>query len=310
MAWVVSSGSDAIEEGSACDENADSLDRFALQQKKLFLEMVNDYLTSEETKLPAFDKTALKRQQEVAKEDSDIGLIEKLIINDQALTGQVLKAANSAYYKGRVKATTVRNAVTRIGIKEIANIVTLVTQQKNYESKDEFIRKNMDTLWRHSTGCAIGAHWLAQNCEFKMFSHEAFFAGLLHDVGKLLILKVVEDIRRSGKLGFQPSESFVYDVMSRIHTEHGYSLMQNWNLPEKYCVVARDHDAEDFDTENVLLLIVRLANKMCHKLGIGLFEDSSILLPSLPEAQFFNLTDVDAANLEIALEDSYIFQKK
>jgi HD-like signal output (HDOD) protein len=281
-----------------------------MQQKKLFLEMINDYLTSDKTQLPAFDMTAFRIQQEVAKEDSDIGLIEKLIINDQALTGQVLKVANSSFYKGRVKVATVRNAVTRIGIKEVANIVMLVTQQKNYDSKDKFIRKNMDKLWRHSMGCAIGAHWLAQQCEFQRLSHEAFFAGLLHDVGKLLILKVVEDIRRSAKLDFEPSEAFVYDVMSRVHTEQGYSLMQNWNLPQKYCLVARDHDGEEVDTENVLLVMVRLANKACHKLGLGLFEDSSISLPSLPEVQILNLNAVDAANLEITLEDSYIFEKQ
>ncbi|MHC4446006.1 MAG: HDOD domain-containing protein [Planctomycetota bacterium] len=307
--WVVSTGSYRMEETNTFEENVDSLDKCALQQKKFFLEMINDYLTSDKTQLPAFDMTAFRIQQEVAKEDSDIGLIEKLIINDQALTGQVLKVANSSFYKGRVKVATVRNAITRIGIKEVANIVMLVTQQKNYNSKDEFIRMNMNKLWRHSMGCAIGAHWLAQHCEFQRVSHEAFFAGLLHDVGKLLILKVVEDIRRSGKLGFEPSEAFVYDVMSRVHTAQGYSLLQNWNLPEKYCVVARDHDAEEVDTENVLLLMVRLANKTCHKLGIGLFEDSSILLTSMPEAQILNLTEVDAANLEIALEDSYAFEK-
>jgi HD-like signal output (HDOD) protein len=307
--WVVSSGSYWMEETDTSEENVDSLDKFALQQKKFFLEMINDYLTSDKTQLPAFDMTAFRIQQEIAKEDSDIGLIEKLIINDQALTGQVLRVANSSFYKGHVKVSTVRNAITRIGIKEVANIVMLVTQQKNYASKDEFIRVNMDKLWRHSMGCAIGAHWLAQHCEFQRVSHEAFFAGLLHDVGKLLILKVVEDIRRSRKLGFEPSEAFVYDVMSRVHTEQGYSLMQNWNLPEKYCLVAREHDAEEVDTENVLLLMVRLANKMCHKLGIGLFEDSSILLSSMPEAQILNLTEVDAANLEIMLEDSYAFEK-
>jgi HD-like signal output (HDOD) protein len=307
--WVVSTGSLRMEETSTLEEKVDSLDKFALQQKKIFLEMINDYLTSDQTQLPAFDMTAFRIQQEIAKEDSDIGLIEKLIINDQALTGQVLKVANSSFYKGRVKVATVRNAITRIGIKEVANIVMLVTQKKNYDSKDEFIRKNMDKLWRHSMGCAIGTHWLAQHCEFKRISHEAFFAGLLHDVGKLLILKVVEDIRRSGKLDFEPGETFVFDVMSRAHAEQGYSLLQNWNLPEKYCLVARDHDADEVDTDNVLLLMVRLANKACHKLGIGLFEDSSILLPSMPEAQILNLTEVDAANLEITLEDSHAFEK-
>jgi len=155
--WVVSSESYLMEETNTSQENVGSLDKFALQQKKMFLEMINDYLTSDKTQLPAFDMTAFRIQQEIAKEDSDIGLIEKLIINDQALTVQVLKVANSSFYKGRVKGATVRNAITRIGIKEVANIVMLVTQQKSYESKDKFIKINMDKLWRHSMGCAMGA---------------------------------------------------------------------------------------------------------------------------------------------------------
>ncbi|MDZ7580008.1 MAG: ATPase, T2SS/T4P/T4SS family [Deltaproteobacteria bacterium] len=78
-----------------------------------FLEIVQQHLESNDTCLPPFNTTARRIQQEIMKEDPDIQLIEQLIVRDQAITGQVLRVANSSFYKGLVKATTVRNAVLR-----------------------------------------------------------------------------------------------------------------------------------------------------------------------------------------------------
>ena len=189
-----------------------------------FLEIVQAQMASNDTCLPPFDTTAQQIRQEIMKEDPDVQLIEKLIVRDQAITSQVLRVANSSFYKGLVKASTVRNAILRLGINEVSNMVTMVTMEKSFRSKDPFINGVLNELWRHSVGCGFGAHWLAKKGGFQSLAHEVFFAGLLHDVGKLFILAVVEKIRRSGNIAQQPSNALLDEVMRSMHSDYGHTM--------------------------------------------------------------------------------------
>ena len=275
-----------------------------MHHDRSFLDIVNEYQESDEILLPVLDEIALSIQQEVAKNDTDINLIERLICNDPSLTSQVLKTANSTFYKGLSKVSTVLNAIIRLGAGEISNIVTFVTQKKNFYSKDPFCCDIMEELWRHSAGCAVGAQWIAKESHSKALSHEAFTAALLHDIGKLFLIKVVEMINLSEKTAIKPSKELLNEVMDSFHTERGYSLLKNWNLPEIYCDIARNHHSEEFDSNDILLVIVRLVNKACNKLGIGLNKDASIVLAATPEASVLGLSELFLAKLEITIEDS------
>jgi HD-like signal output (HDOD) protein len=266
--------------------------------------IIQHHLEKDETQLPPFDGTAQRIQQEITKEDPDVQLIEKLIVRDQALTGQVLRLANSSFFQGLVKVSTVRNAIVRLGINEVSNIVTLITHERNYCSKDPRVNAVMRKLWRHSVGCAVGAHWLAKHSGFRSLVHEAFFAGLLHDVGKLFILTVVENVKRSGEIATDPSDALLEEVMSSLHCRYGQGLMAKWNLPERYCKVAGAHHEETFDPKDFLTLLVRVANQACNKLGIGLEGDDAVILSALPEAKLLGLGDIDLAQLEVWLEDA------
>lgn len=268
-----------------------------------FLEIVQAQMASNDTCLPPFDTTAQQIRQEIMKEDPDVQLIEKLIVRDQAITSQVLRVANSSFYKGLVKASTVRNAILRLGINEVSNMVTMVTMEKSFRSKDPFVNGVLHELWCHSVGCGFGGHWLAKKGGFQSLAHEAFFAGLLHDVGKLFILAVVEKIRRSGNMAQQPSNALLDEVMRNMHSDYGYTLMNNWNLPSRYCAVARDHHAEEIDSKDSLSVLVRMANHACHKVGVGSNADPAVILAALPEAKALGLSDMDLAQLEIQLED-------
>jgi hypothetical protein len=80
--------------------------------------------------------------------------------------------------------------------------------------------------------------------------------------------------------------------------------MKHWNLPEKYAEVVRSHHVEAPDAENHLCLTVRMADKACNKMGIGLRQDSAVVLLATPEASELHMTDLDLAKLEIMLEDT------
>jgi HD-like signal output (HDOD) protein len=199
---------------------------------------------------------------------------------------------------------TVRDAIVRLGIGQISSIVILVTQKANFKSKDREVREFMEKLWRHSVGTALGSSWLAQKSGYSQIASQAFVAGLLHDIGKLFLLTVMESIREKKVYPFNPSKEFVKEIMDGLHTEQGWLLTQSWNLPEAYCLVARDHHVEVFDTRNTLLLLVRMADLTCNKMGIGLRNAEDQILVATPEAVALGLSEVDLAELEIMLEDA------
>lgn len=278
-----------------------------MNQDKSFIEIVDTHLASSNARLPVFNATALRIQQEIAKDESDLQLIEKLIVSDQALTAKVLSVSNSSFYKGLQQVSTVRNAVVRVGINEVSNIVMLITHESNFRSKDPFVQGIMRKLWRHSVACAMGSNWLAKQCGLHSLAHEAFFAGLLHDVGMLFILTVIDDLKHSNEIEIQPSDALLVEAMNTLHTHHGHSLMSHWNLPEKYSQIARDHHQEEFDENNLLLALVRLADMACCKLGIGLDKDPSLVPIASPEAETLHISEVDLARMEIMLEDSQVY---
>ena len=270
------------------------------------LEIINTKLQEDQSLLPVFDPTALKIQQELEKPDADLKKIERLILAEQALTGQVLKTANSAFYKGLTKVKTIREAAVRLGTGELFNIVMLAAQKKHFHASDPRERKQMEALWRHAIGTAIGGQWLAKALGFESIANEAFTAALLHDVGKLLLHSVLTSLRNNPKIDFNPSQNLISEVLDNFHTQYGHKLLETWNLPESYCLVARDHHLEDVDKDNKLLLLIRLANMACHKLGIGPCHDPDISLPATAEANALGISEIGLAKLEIKLEDSRI----
>lgn len=267
-------------------------------------QLINENIGTGRTSLPVFNKIALKLQQELSKSEPDQHVIKKMISNDPSLTGQLLKVANSAYYKGMEDVTTVQEAIFRLGTAEVGNIVLLITQKSNFQSKDAYIQEIMNRLWKHSVGCAIGAKWVANKCGCSDLSNQAFTAGLLHDVGKLFILTVIDSLVLSGHEEIKAPLKTLNRIMAELHLVHGYSLMKIWALPEIYCEVVRDHHKEKIDSKNILLPIIKLVDMVCNKIGLGIAPDSGYAPEETGEAKILGLGDIDIAELEIKLEDA------
>ncbi len=275
-----------------------------MKKEESLVDIADEFIASDKTILMPFDRSVFRIQQEVSRDDPNIRIIEKLIVSDPALASQVLRMANSAFYKGLKKVTTVRNAITRIGLTEITNIVTLVTHRKNFAAKNPVERDLMVKLWSHSVGCAIGSQWLANKRGFTNLAHEVFIAGLLHDVGKLFLITVIEAIMASGRISMRPSPELINEMMEGMHVKYGHKLLQIWNLPEIYAEIVLKHHDEECSDENIPLLLVRLGNLACNKMGIGLKADPNIMLAATFEAHSLGLSEVALAELEIKLEDS------
>ncbi|WP_319548945.1 HDOD domain-containing protein [Desulfogranum marinum] len=276
-----------------------------MNQQKSFIDIVNHYIQSDTVTLPVFSAAASRVQQELAKKEPDIRIIERIITADQSLSSQVLKTANSAFYKGLSEISTIRNAIIRLGVKEIQKIVLLAATRNTFQCKDKLINLIVKKLWQHSVGCAYGAVWICKRHDYDVDPSEAFFGGLFHDVGKLFILMVIEHIKQKNKQT-KITPSLIMESMVKLHTTQGYQLLKHWNVPNQFAVVARDHHLLDIDQENTLLLIVRMANQVCCKLGINTEPSQDIMLSATMEANLLNISEMDIAELEIYLEDSRV----
>ena len=275
-----------------------------MPENRSIVEVINDNIADSNLNIPVFNSVALRLQKVLARKDFGIDEVNRLIIADAGLASQVLRVSNSSFYAGLSKVTTIREAIVRLGASCVANIAMMSTQQDIYRSSDPKLNDMMRILWRHALCCAIGSKWLAAKTNFASLKEEAFLAGLLHDVGKLFLLKVMEKLIREGKQAGAISPALITEVMESMHVAQGASLMQKWNLPESYCAVVSGHHGDNWDQGNSLLAIVRLVNLTCRKLGVHMSPDPSLVLFACGEAQMLGVREITLAELEIVIEDA------
>lgn len=253
--------------------------------------------------LPVFSDVARQLQDASHADAYDISAIEHAIDSDAALAAEVLRAANSAFFGGLSEVRTIRAAITRLGLKEVANLAFMATEKNRYTAQQPHIARLLKALWHHASACAMASGWIARRMRFVQLADEAFIGGLLHDIGKLYLLRILDEMVGEHPRYSQYPVELVHEVLNQAHAEHGHRLLQSWNLPSVYLTIVKDHHAEPFDTSNVPLLIVRLANHACNKTGIGLRCDETIVLAATGEAAALGMSEVALAELEIILED-------
>ena len=275
-----------------------------MKTDKPLIALINESLSGDLSELPVFHSVAVRLQQTLAKSEFTIEEVLELIREDQSLSSKVLKIANSSYYAGLSKVTTIKEAIIRLCAQEIANIAMMASQFESYHSSNEILNSNMKALWSHAFSCAVGAKWLARKAGYPDISSQAFMAGLLHDIGKLALLKVMDDITRSGESRISLTTPLIDEILTTMHEEVGYNLMRSWSLPETYATIAIQHHNTEFDTGNTLLVVVRLSNEACRKVGKDIKKHPEIALISCPEVQALGLKEIALAELEIVVEDA------
>ncbi|WP_129124979.1 HDOD domain-containing protein [Geomonas oryzae] len=275
-----------------------------MNEQASIVEVIRERLAAGTLSVPVFHAVAVKLQQALARPDYDIKEVHQLLNADPGVATRVLRAANSSFYAGLSKVSTIREAIIRLGSKEVANLAMVTTQRDLYKSDDIRFNAIMQTLWKHAFCCAVGSRWLAQKVGFGAQAQEAFLGGLLHDLGKLFLLKCLEEVSREERFKGGVIQPVLREVLATLHVEQGHQLMVQWQLPQIYCDIVAGHEQERWDQANVLLAMVRLSNLTCRKIGVGLNRDPSVLLFASTEAQVLGLKETALAELEIIIEDN------
>ena len=220
--------------------------------------------------LPTYPGVALKLQGVVASANFGLGELARLVEADQALAINVLRAANSAYFRASAPVTTLQQAITRIGASELSNIAIAATLGLAASSGGALsaLRK---ASWRKSLVDAALAQELAK--ERGLNGGEAFLAGLLCDFGETIAYSCFEAILGAGAPA-RPAEEWEREGQG-LHVELGIVLAEKWKLPPFVAeVVMRHHggDVTGCDFPELVLLIAttsQFAAQLLASPGVG-----------------------------------------
>lgn len=232
--------------------------------------------------LPNVPFVSFKAINLIEQETSNIKEIEEIISADQSLAAKILKIANSSFYGMRHNVNVIGEAIYILGFKTLKDVI-LATSVKDMYKVFGLIEK---MLWEHSVGVSFAASIISPYVN-KIKPDEAFLAGLLHDIGKVIINNnYPKEFVQCFRTVITENRRF-HDVEEKIfgfnHTEVGYLLAEKWGFSKNLVSIIKDHHNTDkFKTDDDylkhLFLVITLADSMCIRLGVGYKEP----MPQMP----------------------------
>lgn len=195
---------------------------------------------------------------------------------DPSLTARLLRLVNSSFYQFPRRIDTVSRAITVVGISELYNLVIAVSAVKSFSRIPSFV-VNIDTFWRHGISCGILARVLAKRCGV-LHPERLFVAGLLHDIGSLLIYNRVPETARDLVLAARGNEGILHRTERKAlgfsHAELGGMMLEQWNLPEALQqAVCHHHDPAGAATHGRMeAAIVHIADALANHSEQGAFS--------------------------------------
>ena len=240
-------------------------------------------------RLPTLPAVAMEAIRLLEGEDASFDSISDLLKNDQVLTSRIFHYANSAYVGARRPAASIRQALSTLGLNAVRSIILSASVFDCFAEQLDQDRQSLLNFWLHSIGVAVTAEELAKKLNFPV-PEEAYIAGLLHDMGKLVCYlqfpqkyqQVRKELERQGT--FSTSSATPLDIEQQVletdHIETGRLLAEQWSFPKIFAQVMWQHHQPVFETilpdmENLPKLI-RFADLLCNTHSIG----SSYFLPS------------------------------
>jgi len=236
--------------------------------------------------LPPMSATTNKIMSLIGLRDVNIADVVQIIHYDPALTGNVLRLVNSAYFGLRTDVTSLRQAVILLGLNQIYRIVIAVSFSSLMSSAVRGYELKTGELWKHSVASAIASENIAKTIHLKDFDL-LFTAALLHDIGKIALASFVdryysaieEELSTSG----DPFEIVEKKIFGIDHAQAGALILRNWGIPKSlYLPVLWHHDPEACDQVDITqsVDVVHVADSLCLAAGIGVGRDGLQYRPS------------------------------
>jgi HD-like signal output (HDOD) protein len=278
-------------------------EEFERIRKSIPLDVNTAPYIGEATKLSTLPNIYRQIINALAKPSSSVYDIEKVIRTDTNLAARVLKIVNSAFYGYPSKIDTLSHAVNIIGTKQLSTLaigINITCVFKNIPS--EII--NMKMFWKHSILCGICARLIAgykniQNTE------RMFVAGLLHDIGRLVLYNYLPIESLFAATAARSNHSLLTvaerDLFNFDHATIGGDLLHKWQLSLSLEDCIRHHHEPQRSRNRGEAAIVHLADIMANVMGIG--SSGERLIPPLSQEAWMQL-GITPNTLSVTMEQA------
>jgi HD-like signal output (HDOD) protein len=251
--------------------------------------------------LPPLPEAALRIEELLRRDEGDPREVGDLIQHEPAIAASVIRMANSAAFGGLREVERVDEAVARLGMRQVGVIVVAVAHKGQFTSDDPERGVLLRALWEHAVATATAARHLCGPDGAE--GAEAFLAGLLHDVGKLLVVKAVDVLGKRGVTACTPP--VVDELMERLHPTLGHDTLTSWKLPGPICDVALHHHDGAPEGNDRLLARVQAANALTRRMGLHPNPEPDLDLAAVPAVERLGLTELELAALMVDVEDEF-----
>lgn len=260
--------------------------------------------------LPSIPDVAGKVITMVNDPDASFSRIAEEISKDQAITTNVLKLCNSAYFSRGKEISSVERATVTLGIKEVKDIVFVAATKSILDKQITGYDLAKGELWKHGLAVAVLSKHIAMIKKKSEIADIAFTGSIIHDVGKTVLalyvqsaFKEIVSLVDSKQITFQSAER---EIMGFDHQEIGEKILTKWNFPQILRDIVRfHHEPENAPNESKLLVsIVHIANTICLMGGIGVGSDGLYHQISEEAIKTIGLKDQELENLYSNLPDT------
>ncbi len=220
-----------LDVGGIVLESVRQLDEQARKRQETFksLGKINILLENNEFQLPVLPNMIMRLSSAIEDENTTFQEIARIIMTDQVLISRILKVANSPVYSTGGQIDSIHMAIARMGMRNILNISTAI--KLNEVEFSNVPRGKLQAILDDALMTALLASGLARHC--RLDPEEAFLGGLLHDMGKTVIMSLVQDA--------SIDSAALDEFIAERHAEIGAQVAQKWNYPESISNLIRYH---------------------------------------------------------------------
>jgi HD-like signal output (HDOD) protein len=238
------------------------------------VEMTPQALVANIEDLVTLPEVALRIARMVDDPTSSASDIGREISNDAALTARLLRIANSPVFGHHGKIATISRAITILGVRQVRDLTVGLTAIRSFDGiGNELV--TMASFWRHSLLCAVAADQINARRGAGR-GDSPFVAGLLHDIGQLVIFNRIPELARQALLMSVDSvnDTGLYlcerEVLGFDHAAVGGALARNWGLPRSLQECIEFHHQPDLAVEYPTeVATVHVANSIAVLAEIG-----------------------------------------
>ncbi|NOZ38029.1 MAG: HDOD domain-containing protein [Gammaproteobacteria bacterium] len=261
-------------------------------------QLIRDY-----KELVSLPEITLRINEMVNDPDCDIDSIGKLISQDPALAVRLLGIANSPFYGFSTEVSTVTRAIAVLGINKIRDIVLSASATKAFDGIPVDIIA-VDDFWQHSLYCGVLGQTLAK--QTTLDADAVFIAGLLHDIGQLILFNrypqemhdiILRTIEGEAPLTMVAAEQ---ERLGTNHTQVGAELARSWHLPTHIEeAIAWHHEPENAPTHQQEVALIYIANAVAQMLD---FDCDSVMKKLEVADNIWHMAQLEREQIPPAIE--------